>query len=181
MNIIRKLGRSIKRWYYIHRYHLRSVHPTFYMAGKSSIPSDLVAGAYVYIGPYCILYKGVEIGAYTMLANNVSIIGGDHDFKKPGIPMIFSGREMPRKTIIGKDCWIGAHSIIMTGVRIGNGTIIAAGSVVTKDVEPYSIYAGVPAKKIKNRFSTQEELNKHQSFLDLSPDEISSQIINYAD
>lgn len=180
MNIIRKLGRKVKRWYYIHRYHLKKVHPTFYMAGKSFIPSDLVAGAYAYIGPHCLLYKGIEIGAYTMLANNVSIIGGDHNFKIPGVPMIFAGREAPQKTIIGKDCWIGAHSIIMTGVRIGDGAIIASGSVVTKDVEPYSIYGGVPAKKIKNRFSTQEETEKHRQFLELSPDEINSQIIHFA-
>lgn len=181
MNIIRKLGRHVKRWYYVHRYHLKHVHPTFYMAGKSFVPSDLVAGAYSYIGPYCILYRGLEIGAYTMLANNVSVIGGDHDFKKPGVPMIFAGRETPQKTVVGKDCWIGAHSIIITGVRIGDGAIIAAGSVVTKDVEPYTIYGGVPAKKIKDRFSTSDERKLHQKFLELPPDEIDPSIVCYAD
>lgn len=60
-------------------------------------------------------------------------------------------------TIIGDDVWIGHGSIIMSGVNIGSGCIIAAGSVVTKDLEPYYIYAGVPAKKIKKRFETIEE------------------------
>lgn len=57
---------------------------------------------------------------------------------------------------VGNDCWIGNNVIIMQGVNIGNGAIIAAGSIVTKDVKPYSIVAGVPAKLIKYRFSPQK-------------------------
>lgn len=181
MKIIRKLGRSVKRWYYMHKYGLKHVHPTIYFGGKSKIPSDLIAGAYVYIGPQCLLYKKVEIGDYTMLANNVSIIGGDHNFNKAGVPMIFSGRDELKRTIIGKDCWIGANSIIMTGVKIGDGSIVAAGSVVTKDVEAYSIYGGVPARKIKDRFLTIQEKIKHQEFLSISPECIDASIINYVD
>ena len=56
-------------------------------------------------------------------------------------------------TIIGNDVWIGENVIIMSGINIGNGSIIAAGSVVTKDVEPYSIGGGVPAKLIRKRFN----------------------------
>lgn len=96
-----------------------------------------------------------------MLANNVSIIGGDHNYGKVAVPIIFSGRGNFKRTIIGKDCWIGAHSIIMTGVKIEDGAIIAAGSVVTKDVEACSIYGGVPAKKIKDRFDTVKEKEMH--------------------
>lgn len=61
--------------------------------------------------------------------------------------------------VIGNDVWIGSHSIIMGGVTIGDGAVIAAGSVVTKDVEPYSIVGGAPAKHIKFRFS--EDKIKH--------------------
>ena len=103
---------------------------------------DFNAGLYSYVGPNCLIYPHVKIGNFTMLANNVAIIGGDHNYHKPGVPIIFSGREIIRPTIIGDDVWIGAYSVIMAGVKIGNGAIIAAGSVVTKDVLPYSIVGG---------------------------------------
>lgn len=57
--------------------------------------------------------------------------------------------------VIGSDVWIGSHALIMGGIKIGDGAIIAAGAVVTKDVEPYSIVGGVPAKQIKMRFSKE--------------------------
>ena len=139
------------------------------MAGKSKISPDIICEEYVYIGPNCIIYPKVSIGSYTMLANNVSIIGGDHNFTKPGVPIIFSGRGVLGKTIIGKDVWIGANTIIKTGIKIGNGAVIASGSVVTKDIEPYAVFGGVPAKKIKNRFNTQEDIKKHQNMLKKSP------------
>ncbi len=162
---IRKLGRKIKSWYYRKRYNLKNVHKTTYFGGTSNISKDLVAEMYSYIGPSCVVYPKVSIGAYSMLANNVSIIGGDHNYQKVGVPIIFSGRGALKPTIIGRDCWIGAHTIILCGVSIGDGSIIAAGSVVTKDVEPYCIYGGVPAKKIRNRFNSEDEMLKHSNLL----------------
>ena len=100
------------------------------------------------------------------MANEIEIVGGDHAYSKPGCPIQYSGRVPVRDTIIGRDCWIGARCIIMAGVTIGDGSIIAAGSVVTKDVEPYSIYGGVPARKIKNRFQSPEEILVHNRMLD---------------
>jgi acetyltransferase-like isoleucine patch superfamily enzyme len=64
--------------------------------------------------------------------------------------------------VIEDDVWIGLGSIVLSGVKIGIGSIIAAGSVVTKDVEPYSIYGGNPAKKIRNRFDSEEQLIEHK-------------------
>lgn len=165
INIIWKFARLIKVKYYILIYKLKYVHPTFYIGGKSKISSDLVADKYSYIGPNCLIYPKVSIGAYTMLANNVSIIGSDHNYKKPGVPIIFSGREDLKPTIIGKDVWIGAFSIIKAGTNIGDGTIVAAGSVVTKDLEPYSIYGGIPAIKIKNRFESNNDIYIHNQML----------------
>jgi acetyltransferase-like isoleucine patch superfamily enzyme len=63
--------------------------------------------------------------------------------------------------VIEDDVWVGYGAIIISGVRIGKGSIIASGSVVTKDVEPYSIYGGVPAKKIGNRFANDADLHEH--------------------
>jgi len=59
-------------------------------------------------------------------------------------------------TIIGNDVWIGMQAIIMSGVRIGDGAVIGAGSIITKDVEPYSVVVGVPGKTVKKRFSDDE-------------------------
>lgn len=146
------------------RYGLKNVHPTFYMAGKCGISSDLVAAEYVYIGPRCSIPPKVIIGKYTMLAPNVAILGGDHIFDKPDVPIIFSGRPKMPETIIGEDVWIGANVIIMAGVKIGNGAIIAAGSVVTKDVDDYSIMGGNPAKLIRHRFN-DAQIERHQKML----------------
>jgi len=162
---IRKYYRDIRMFYIRRKYGLKNVHRSFYMGGKSAVSKDLHAEEYSYIGNGCIVYPKVKIGAYTMLANNVSILGGDHLYDKPGIPIIFSGRDELKVTTIGKDVWIGAFSIIMTGVKIGDGTIVAAGSIVTKDLEDYSIYAGVPAKKIKSRFNSEDEILAHKEML----------------
>jgi acetyltransferase-like isoleucine patch superfamily enzyme len=105
-------------------------------------------------------------------------MGDDHDYKNSGLPIIFSGRSIFKPTKIGRDVWIGAHTIVMTGVTIGDGAIIAAGSVVTKDVDEYSIYGGVPAKKIKNRFNNEGDVEKHKEFLSRDPHSIDKKIID---
>jgi acetyltransferase-like isoleucine patch superfamily enzyme len=141
------------------------------MGGTSSVSRDLYAEEYSYVGNNCIIYPKVKIGAYTMLANNVSVIGGDHQYRQTGIPIIFSGRAEIKETIIGKDVWIGAHSVIMAGITIGDGTIVAAGSVVTKNLDDYSIYGGNPARKIKDRFEAEIEKNIHIEMLKKTPKE----------
>lgn len=165
MNFIRKIGRTLKAAYYRHKYKLKYVDKTTYFGGTSYISRDLVTEKNVYIGPRCHINPKVKIGAFTMLANDVRIMGGDHRYDIPGMPIMYSGRGELKPTTIGRDCWIGAYSIIMCGVNIGVGSIIAAGSIVTKDVEPYSIYGGVPAKKIKNRFNSEVEVAIHNQML----------------
>lgn len=158
------LLRVFKRKFFILKYGLKNVHPTFIATNNCTIAKDFNAGLYSYVGPNSLIYPHVKIGNFTMLANNVAIIGGDHNYHKPGVPIIFSGREIICPTIIGDDVWIGAYSVIMAGVKIGNGAIIAAGSVVTKDVLPYSIVGGCPAKVIKMRFD-DEEIKIHEKML----------------
>ena len=136
------------------KYSIKKVGVNFYM-GRSNIINcrNLIIGDHVYIGNNCHLsIDDLSIDDYTLLASGISIIGGDHVFDVPGKPIRTTGRAERKGVVIGKDCWIGHGSIILDGVQIGEGSIIAAGSIVTKNVEPYSIYAGMPAKKIKNRF-----------------------------
>ena len=167
MNLFLKtIFKKIKMKFVFFKFNLdkANVHRSFYVANNVYLPSNLVAGAFSYIGTGSKIYPNVELGDYSMIANDVKILGGDHTFNIPGLPIIFCDRGVIKKTIIGKDVWIGANSIIMTGVKIGNGAIIAAGSIVTKDVEPYHIVGGIPARKIKMRFNASEILI-HEEFL----------------
>jgi len=127
-------------------------------------PNTVTVGNGVFIGSFTYLTaKHIFIDDYSMLAPNVGIIGGDHNFGTIGIPTIFNGRgdEEEKEVIIEKDVWVGYGAIIMHGVKLGEGSIIGAGSVVTKDIEPYTIVAGNPAKFIKNRFNSKEECINH--------------------
>lgn len=157
--------RLIKRILIRHYYGLKNVHHTFNIGGRSKISKDMVAGEYSYVNKGCLIYPGVSLGRYTMIAQNVQIIGADHNYDMPGKPMTFSGRPKISRTNIGRDVWIGANSIVFVGVSIGDGVIIAAGSVVTKDIPPYSIVGGVPAKIIKKRFKTDKDEALHDLML----------------
>jgi len=112
-----------------------------------------------------------EVGRFCSLAWNVSIGGGNHEFEHVTTSPLWrfsmldegkmnhgNNRELNKRygdfgsCIVGHDVWIATNAVILRNVKVGNGAIIGAGAVVTKDVEPYSIVAGVPAKKIKMRF-----------------------------
>ena len=88
-----------------------------------------------------------------MMAPEVHIVANNHNFADTSIPMCFQEPEQTHlPTTIGDDCWIGVRSILTPGHTIGQGSIIAAGSVVTHDVQPYTIVGGNPAKPIRSRF-----------------------------
>jgi maltose O-acetyltransferase len=93
----------------------------------------------------------IIIGNDVMIAHNVLIIGGNHNISRIDIPMNQQGEGKDGDIIIENDVWIGAGSIILTGVHIAKGSVVAAGSVVTKDIPAYCIVAGNPAKVIKWR------------------------------
>ena len=162
---IRQFFRESKTLFVCLCYGLKNVHRTAYFGGKSALHRDIEMGPYSYVGPGCSICPKVRIGAYTMLAPEVLITGGDHVYSNAGMAMIFSGRAQVNETTIGKDCWIGQRAVIITGVTIGDGAIVAAGSVVTKDIEPFTIAGGVPAKKIGDRFSNQLQLEAHRKYL----------------
>jgi len=135
-------------------------------------PRQLVVEDDVYIGKSCTIECDGTIGAHTMIANHVGLIGRyDHDVTMVGTtvrcsPWIgdsdYQGRGKNETLTIGPDVWIGFGSIVLTGVSIGRGAIVAAGSVVTKDVPSYSIVAGCPAA-IKGKRFTQSEIVAHES------------------
>jgi acetyltransferase-like isoleucine patch superfamily enzyme len=157
--------RNLKMIFKRYRYGLKNVDSTFFMAGKSRVSKDFIAGKYTFIADNCRICPKVVIGNYVMFGPEVTITGADHRFDKPGVPIIFSGRPALENTLIEDDVWIGFGSVIMAGITVGRGAIIAANSVVTKDVEPYGVYAGVPAKKIKERFSSRIDVSVHEAML----------------
>ncbi|OGC97844.1 hypothetical protein A2634_04865 [Candidatus Amesbacteria bacterium RIFCSPHIGHO2_01_FULL_48_32] len=94
---------------------------------------------------------GVRIGNYVQLGYNVNIVSVNHAYQNSSLPIKTQG-EYGGQVIIEDDVWVGANAVILPKVKIGRGAIVGANAVVTKDVRPYSIVGGVPAKFIKFRF-----------------------------
>lgn len=107
------------------------------------------------IGANCQMPDNVNIGNDVMIGPDVLLIGYNHNFDNLEIPMRLQGFNGDTPISIGDDVWIGARSIILPGITIGKGSIVGAGSVVTKDVLPYSICAGNPARVIRSRLPSQ--------------------------
>jgi acetyltransferase-like isoleucine patch superfamily enzyme len=107
-----------------------------------------------------------------MIANNVGIVGKlDHDFRVVGktirrAPAMRDAdfrRGEPKLVVeIGEDVWIGYGAIVLSGTKVGRGAIVAAGSVVTKDVASYDIVAGAPARTIGRRFASDAVIVEHE-------------------
>lgn len=114
------------------------------------------SGKNIEIGDYCrvneqVRLSNVKIGNHVMIARETIFLGMTHRHDDLNVPMERQGTEVKEQSIIEDDVWIGARAIIMPGIKIKKGCIIASGAVLTKDTEPFGIYGGVPAKFIKSR------------------------------
>lgn len=121
--------------------------------------TDIKLGHGAGIGTYSSIPTGVSIGERTMIGIDVLMFTNEHRHDDITIPMGLQGRTEVEPIVIEDDVWIGSRSLIMKGVRIGHGAIIAAGSVVTKDVPPYEIWGGNPAHFLKSRLPSAQEDN----------------------
>lgn len=131
-------------------------------------PNNIEIGHHVYINHNVELYAQkatIKIGNYVMIGQNTYIGTLNHGFTDWKKPMYFQ-KDTHENVIIEDDVWIGTKAIILPNVRIKRGAFVAAGAVVTKDIDEYSVVGGVPAKHIKYRFS-EEDMKKAQK-LDLS-------------
>lgn len=111
---------------------------------ESEIGDNSGIGMYSYIGT-------VKIGCDVMIGEELIAISKNHEFSDINIPMWKQGWQLDRPIIIEDDVWIGSRVTILPGVKIGKGVIVGAGSVVTKDVAPYTIVGGNPAREIRKR------------------------------
>lgn len=140
----------------------------FFTVGKGVVidKNGFYCGDCIYIGQYSYIGPNTKLGNFCMLSDNVNIIGHDHCYTEAGIPTILAGRDKNEPmTIVEDDVWIGHGVTIIRGVTIGEGSIVAANSVVTKSIPPYKIYGGIPAKYIKDRFS-ESQIEKHHHLLE---------------
>ncbi|MBD2183657.1 acyltransferase [Planktothrix sp. FACHB-1355] len=108
-------------------------------------------GDYTSIGPYtCMTGRDIKIGKYCLIAPHVGIFANNHVFTDPTVPIVQQGHTY-KGIVIEDDCWLGSGVKVLDGVTIGRGSVIGAGAVVTKDIPPYSIAVGVPAKVVGKR------------------------------
>ncbi len=123
----------------------------------------------VYIGPGACLQasrSGIQIGSKVMFGPCVTIIGGDHNTSVVGKYMKDVSEKRPENdqmVVIDDDVWVAAKAVILKGVHLGRGCIVAAGAVVTREVPPYSVVAGVPARVISFRFDVDTILEHEAS------------------
>lgn len=127
-------------------------------------------GQNVFIGKKAWFSSGenarLQIGSDVMFGPGVTVLCGDHQINEIGVRIAFAKQQSSCKgeVVISDDVWVGANTTILKGVTIGTGAVIAAGSLVNKNVLPYSVYGGVPAKFIRFRFNEQE-LQQHKDIL----------------
>mgnify|MGYP001593905565 CR=1 FL=1 len=176
--------KMIKKWYSLIINFLKG-DPKKLITNK---PNLIVGENTLYNGNIAISGTGIiKIGKYCAIGPNLSIISSNHNYNLPCLQKTLyqeNFNEHPKdiikgETIIGNDVWFGQNVVVLSGVKIGNGACIGAGSVVVKDIPDYAIAAGVPAKVIRYRFNkdiikflkelkwwnwSQEQIKKNREF-----------------
>ena len=164
----------VNRWFHtygkgskVRRYTRMDVHPfnKFCLGNHSTIENfctvnngvgDVIIGNNTLIGMGNVLIGPVQVGNDVILAQNIVMSGLNHEYKNIDLP-IHAQPVLVAPIVIEDECWIGANAVITAGVTVGKHSVIAAGAVVTKDIPPYSVAAGNPARVIKQYNAATDE------------------------
>ncbi|NOT17936.1 MAG: CatB-related O-acetyltransferase [Sulfuriferula sp.] len=130
------------------------------IGNAAKIDADSSIGSYSYVGDNCVISRA-KIGRYVSIANNVSIGPGEHILTRLSTSSLFYRQPYEELTqgecIIENDVWIGVDAVVLRGVRVGIGAVVAANAVVTKDVPAFAVVGGVPSRLIRFRFSEEKQ------------------------
>jgi acetyltransferase-like isoleucine patch superfamily enzyme len=171
-----RMLKRLRDWYLVRvKWACYSIGPGFH-AGRGVVlwaPAEvgIEIGSNCYIGRESQIECGAKLGNDVILANRVAFVGRyDHHFGMVGVSIRCSGSVREEsydwkgkglKVVVGDDVWVGYGAVVLSGVTVGEGAIVGAGSVVVSDVEPYSVVAGNPARKVGERFSSVD-LEEHK-------------------
>ena len=135
--------------FYVHTKEETRIHPTASIRNAKNV----YVGKKSHINHQCCVWAGkkskIVIGDNVLMGVGVNIHAAHHGIKR--VKLMNLQEESEEDIVIGNDVWLASHSIILKGVKIGDGAIVAAGAVVTKDISPYTIVGGIPGKQIKER------------------------------
>ncbi len=181
---LKKLNDRILMYLYRHQFAECGDNVVFYPTMSDIYYRKIKVGNNVFIGPgasFMAFISSISIGDKVMFGPNVIIRGGNHSTHIVGKFMADyrTADKLPeddQPVVIENDVWVGTGAIILKGVRIGRGAIVAAGAVVTRDVPPYSIAGGVPARVIRFRWSNDEIL-RHEELLYKPEDRLTPEYI----
>lgn len=166
--VLRYIMNILRSWYYFHFRYPWVKYKGFVrvMPHCHIIHRDIAFGNNVQLGRGTWIISDVHFGNNILVAGQVSFVGrNDHTYSVPCVCMWDAPRGKDDITIVEDDVWIGTGAIIVAGVKLGKGCIVAAGAVVTKDIPACEIWGGVPAHKISDRFKSKDETNFHLDFL----------------
>jgi len=172
------------RW----RRRLTKVGPNFVfdpLTSKFATPDDFSTGADCFLNAGAHVSGMVRLGDRVLIGPSVKLLSGNHLFGIPGYHARFlrgslANPELPEVQTIESDCWIGANAVVLGGVTVGEGSVVSAGAVVTRDVPPFTIVAGVPARPIRRIFD-DATLRLHLRKLGREPAEIEALLARRAE
>jgi acetyltransferase-like isoleucine patch superfamily enzyme len=174
-HMLKRLVLKLIRWYAIRKNVVVDDSAHIGLGTTIAATHGLTIGRGTYIGKGCTIEVNGSIGKGVLIANAVGVVGRfDHDFRQAGVPVRFAPwigdasyahDAQADSVVIEDDVWIGYGATVLSTVRIGRGAIVAAGSLVKEDIEPYAIVAGVPAKIVGRRFEGAQ-IAEHEAGLE---------------
>lgn len=166
--ILRYIYNILRTWYFFHIKFPWVEYSGFVriMAHTRFAKRNIIIGNKVQFGKYCSISTDVQFGNNILVAGRVFFAGkNDHLTNIPGKTIWDSPRGADKTIVVEDDVWIGVNSTIIAGVTIGKGSVIAASSLVNKDIPSCEIWGGIPARKIKDRFNNEVEKIAHLDYL----------------